>query len=714
MMATVNKDFVTKNGVTAGGLVKGTRLESTVATGTAPLTVASTTAVTNLNADLLDGNHASAFATSGHTHANFVLKFDSGTTEGTDLYTYDGSAGKTVNFVGGTGITLTETSGTVTISGNPGTTSNSFVITSDSGTTEGTSKYTFDGSAAKSINFVSGTNVNIVETAGTLTFNATDTNTVTRLQGTGGSLVSGDIVVQGTGLVSTSQSGNTITIATTATNNTGTVTSVGLSLPNIFTVSNSPVTGSGTLTGALANQNANIVFAGPTTGSAAAPTFRSLVAADIPSLPYLSTSGGTVSGALTVTGDFTVQGTTTFLDTTNLQVEDKNIEIGKVTTPSDATADGGGITLLGTTNKTFNWVDSTDSWTSSEHLDLATGRVLKIAGTQVLSATQYTGNAATATTLATGRTISLSGDVTYTSPSFNGSQNVTASATIANNAVTYAKMQNVSATSRILGRVTASAGVVEELTAVNVMTILNGSTTALDADSGGTGQTSYAVGDILFASTTSALSRLAGVATGNVLISGGVNTAPSYGKVGLTTHVSGTLPVANGGTGQTTAQAAINSLAGATTTGSYLRGNGTNVVMSTIQAGDIPTLNQNTTGSAGSINGTNSASADKAVTVTTNSTPTTIDSFAVATYTTAEYLIQMKQGTKMTSTKVIITWDGTDVHVNEFGITDATAGAANATITATVATGTCTLSASSSDAATTNVVIKAAVTYIKA
>lgn len=73
----------------------------------------------------------------------------------------------------------------------------------------------------------------------------------------------------------------------------------------------------------------------------------------------------------------------------------------------------------------------------------------------------------------------------------------------------------------------------------------------LVAANGGTGQSSYAVGDILYASTTSALSKLAGVATGNTLISGGTGTAPSWGKVGLTTHVSGTLPIANGGTGST-------------------------------------------------------------------------------------------------------------------------------------------------------------------
>lgn len=71
------------------------------------------------------------------------------------------------------------------------------------------------------------------------------------------------------------------------------------------------------------------------------------------------------------------------------------------------------------------------------------------------------------------------------------------------------------------------------------------------ATAGGTGQTSYAVGDLLYADTTTSLAKLADVATGNALISGGVNTAPSWGKIGLTTHVSGTLPTANGGTNLT-------------------------------------------------------------------------------------------------------------------------------------------------------------------
>jgi len=113
----------------------------------------------------------------------------------------------------------------------------------------------------------------------------------------------------------------------------------------------------------------------------------------------LPLAGGTISGNLTVSGDLAVNGTTTTIDTTTLTVEDKNIEIGKVSTPTDTTADGGGLTLKGATDKTFQWADATDSWTSSENIDLASGKVIKAAGTQILSATNYTGTAAIATNI---------------------------------------------------------------------------------------------------------------------------------------------------------------------------------------------------------------------------------------------------------------------------------------------------------------------------
>ena len=86
---------------------------------------------------------------------------------------------------------------------------------------------------------------------------------------------------------------------------------------------------------------------------------------------------GTATGVnLTLSGDLTVNGTTTTINTTTLQVEDKNIEIGKVSSPSDTTADGGGWTLKGATDKTFNWVNATDAWTSSEHIHLGDGKQL--------------------------------------------------------------------------------------------------------------------------------------------------------------------------------------------------------------------------------------------------------------------------------------------------------------------------------------------------
>jgi hypothetical protein len=104
-------------------------------------------------------------------------------------------------------------------------------------------------------------------------------------------------------------------------------------------------------------------------------------------------SGGTITGDttfntnVTVSGNLTVSGTTTTINTTNLQVSDANIELGKVATPSDTTANGGGITLKGGTDKTISWDSANSNWTSSEHWNLASGKTFKVNNTEVLSAT---------------------------------------------------------------------------------------------------------------------------------------------------------------------------------------------------------------------------------------------------------------------------------------------------------------------------------------
>jgi hypothetical protein len=112
-----------------------------------------------------------------------------------------------------------------------------------------------------------------------------------------------------------------------------------------------------------------------------------LVFADTPTLvtPNIGAATGT---SLVLSGDLTVNGTTTTINSTEITIDDKNLTLGAVATPTDAGADGGGLTLKGTTDKTFNWVDATDAWTSSEHLNLASGKDYYLNGTLVTAATQ--------------------------------------------------------------------------------------------------------------------------------------------------------------------------------------------------------------------------------------------------------------------------------------------------------------------------------------
>ena len=113
-------------------------------------------------------------------------------------------------------------------------------------------------------------------------------------------------------------------------------------------------------------------------------------------------SNVTISNNLVVTGDLTVQGNVTTLNTATVVVEDKNIVLANTASPTDSSADGAGITILGGTNKTFNWADSTDSWTSSEHLDLAAGKVFKIGTSEVLSNTTLASSVVTSSLTSLG------------------------------------------------------------------------------------------------------------------------------------------------------------------------------------------------------------------------------------------------------------------------------------------------------------------------
>lgn len=200
----------------------------------------------------------------------------------------------------------------------------------------------------------------------------------------------------------------------------------------------------------------------------------------------------------------------------------------------------------------IRWSSAANKWekyNGTTWADLAATYAINISGT----ASNVTGTVL-ATKGGTGQTAYAVGDILY-----------------ANTTTTLARRAAVA-----VGNVLLSAGVgAAPVWGKADLTPTTGDVTGtLGAANGGTGQASYAVGDLLYASTTTALSKLAAVAVGNVLLSNGTGAAPVWGKVDLTTgtgDVAGTLAVANGGTGATTAAAARTALGVASDPYIYIR-----------------------------------------------------------------------------------------------------------------------------------------------
>jgi hypothetical protein len=122
---------------------------------------------------------------------------------------------------------------------------------------------------------------------------------------------------------------------------------------------------------------------------------------------------GDNTGTLVVAGNLQVDGTTTTVNSTTLTVDDKNIELGTVNTPSDTTADGGGITLKGATDKTILWDNANDNWSFSEHVNAVTGKEYKVNNVSVLNATTL-GSSVVNSSLTTvaGGTVATQADAT--------------------------------------------------------------------------------------------------------------------------------------------------------------------------------------------------------------------------------------------------------------------------------------------------------------
>lgn len=341
-----------------------------------------------------------------------------------------------------------------------------------------------------------------------------------------------------------SQTGNTnLFLQTNGTNSSwvavgggGSVLSVALALPNIFTVSGSPVTSTGTLTGTLATQSANLVFAGPASGSAATPTFRGLASADIPSLSYVSSvtgiapvvsSGGLTPAISMAKSTASVDGYLAAADFTTFNGKQAPLTFNSPLSNSSST-----ISIAQSTTSTNGYLSSTD-WNTFN--SKGAGTVTSVNVTAPSSIISSSGGPITSTGTIAQSLVTQSANMVWAGPT-SGS---------------------------------AAAPTFRSIVAADVPT-LNQNTTGTASN--------------ITATSNSTLSTLPSLVLPGSQVSGDIS--------GNSANVNGTVAILNGGTGATTAAAAINALLPSQTgnSGFVLQTNGTSPSWVAVSAGGVSSV----------------------------------------------------------------------------------------------------------------------------
>ena len=252
-----------------------------------------------------------------------------------------------------------------------------------------------------------------------------------------------------------------------------------------------------------------------------------------------------------------------------------------------------GVITFGTTNITFAQISATIPYFAGTGLNLSPATTFNISNVGTAGTYGSASNVPVFVTNAQGQVTSVTNTgIAITSSAVSG---LAASATTDTTDAT-----NITNGTLPVARLSGSYTGITGVGALAAGSLATGFT-AVSVPLGGTGFSSYAVGDLIYADTTTSFAKLADVAVGNALISGGVGSAPSWGKIGAATHISGTLPVANGGTGVTSS----------TGTGSVVLSDSPTLLtpaLGTPSSGTLtnctfPTLNQNTTGTAANVTG---------------------------------------------------------------------------------------------------------------